>query len=117
MASIGGVFGNSYYDSLSGLQDANLRLNVSANNVANANTKSFQPDRVESVAEKSGGVRGMVFEANSGILQSPSGSEESQTDYATEGISLTLARRAFDANLQALKSQQAADQAVINIVG
>lgn len=117
MASIDGVFGNSYFDSMSGLQDANLRLNVFSNNVVNANTKGFQPDRVESIAEKSGGVRGMVFEANSGILQSPSASEESQTEYATEAVNLTLARRAFDANLQALKSQQAADQAVINIVG
>jgi flagellar hook protein FlgE len=116
MASIGGVFGNSYFDSVSGLQDANLRLNVSANNVANANTNGFQPDWVESVAEKTGGVRGVVFEANAGILHTKETSE-SQTDYATEVVNLTLARRAFDANLQALKSQQAADQAVTNIVG
>lgn len=123
MASIGSVFGNHYFSSVSGLQDATLRLNVSANNIANANTKGFQPDRVESVAEKPGGVRGMVFEANAGILQasqkqpSKESQGESQTDYATEAISLTLARRAFEANAKALKSQREADQATLNITG
>lgn len=116
MASISGVFGNSYFDSASGLQDANLRMHAVSDNIANANTKGFQPSRVESVAEKTGGVRGVVFEANSGILQTEEPTA-SQTDYTTETVNLTLARRAFDANLQALKSQQAADQAVINIVG
>lgn len=117
MASLGGVFGNSYFDSVSGLRDANLRLNVSAHNIANTNTPHFQPQRVESVAEKSGGVRGILFEANSGILQSEPSSAESQTDPATEAINQTLARRAFDANLKALKSQHDAELATINMVG
>lgn len=118
MSAISGSSGNTYANSVSGLQDANLRMRAVANNVANANTDNFNPDRVDSRAEKSGGVRGIVVEANSAIVQNkPDKKEPSQTDYATEAISLTLARRAFSANLAAIQAQRAADQATLDTVG
>ncbi len=115
MSSITGNYGSNYYNSLSGLRDADLRLQAVANNVANSNTDGFRPDRVESSAEKSGGVRGMVVEANAAMVLPPKG--PSQTDAATETINLTLARRAFTANLKAIQSQREADEATLSIIG
>lgn len=115
MSAIGGTSGSGYFSSVSGLRDANLRMDVVANNVANANTDGFVPDRVDSRADKTGGVRGLVVEANIGMLQNRQSA--SQTDYATESINLTLARRAFSANLKALSAQQEADQRLIDTVG
>ena len=114
MSAVNGSSGNHYANSVSGLRDASLRIQAVANNIANANTNGFSPDRVDSEAEKTGGVRGLVVEANSAILQDKKAA--SQTDYATEAANLTLARRAFTANLAAMQAQRAADQATLDTV-
>ncbi|WP_303673970.1 flagellar basal body protein [Vampirovibrio chlorellavorus] len=115
LSAISGNYGGTYNTSLSGLRDADLRLQAVANNIANSSTVGFRPDRVDSTAERRGGVRGMVVEANAAMVLGPE--EASQTDAATEAINLTLARRAFTANLKAIQSQREADEATLNIPG
>ena len=44
----------------SGLQAAQVRLNASANNVANAQTEGFRRDQVQATAQADGGVRTQV---------------------------------------------------------
>lgn len=115
LSAIRGNYGNTYNTSLSGLRDADLRLQAVANNIANSTTEGFRPDRVDSSAERQGGVRGMVVEANAALVLYPQGA--SQIDAATEAITLTLARRAFTANLKAIRAQREADQATLDIMG
>ncbi len=115
MSAISGNYGGSYNTSLSGLRDADLRLQAVANNIANSTTEGFRPDRVDSSAERRGGVRGMVVEANAAMVLNQK--MPSQTDEATEAINLTLARRAFAANLKAIQSQREADEATLNTLG
>lgn len=115
MSAISGNYGGSYHTSLSGLRDADLRLQAVANNIANSTTEGFRPDRVDSSAERRGGVRGMVVEANAAMVLNQK--MPSQSDEATEAINLTLARRAFAANLKAIQSQREADEATLNTLG
>lgn len=46
--------------STSGMQAAQLRLNASANNVANSQTDGFRADRVQQQAQAGGGVTAQV---------------------------------------------------------
>lgn len=71
--------------------------------------------RIDSQAEKTGGVSGKVAQANSPLTNDKS--TLSQTDYATESTNLTLAHRAFSANLKAIQAQRQADEATLDTVG
>ena len=115
MSAINGNSGSNYANSVSGLRDANLRIRAVANNTANANTDGFSPDRIDSQAEKTGGVSGKASQANTPLTRDKS--TLSQTDYATESTNLTLARRAFSANLKAIQAQRQADEATLDTVG
>ena len=112
----GTPWGSAWQISSSGIQDANLRLDVTANNVANGNTDNFIPDRVDSVELSSGGVRGTISESSDSITtnQSPANSSHSQTDYATEGVNLMLAKNAFQANALAFKVQTEVSKTLID---
>lgn len=115
ISGIGNSFGNGYFISASGLMDANLRLDVSANNVANGNTNGFKPDRVDSVAQTGGGVRGLVVLGNAGMV--PDQSTPSQTDYATEAVNMTLAKRAYEANARVIADRHEADKSLMDMIG
>jgi flagellar hook protein FlgE len=111
--------------STSGLADASLRMDVVANNVANSNTDGFIPDRVNSVASATGGVTSEVEPALDPytIEGLQRGAEEtatpfsSQADYITEGVSLLLAKHAFQANARAIRASSETGKALIDMLG
>lgn len=80
----------------SGMQAAQLRLDASANNVANANTRNFRADRVaqEAVAERAG-------------VQATARQEQEAKGVALEKemVDQMAATYSFKANLQSLKTQ------------
>lgn len=112
--ALNGYIRNTAYIAANGLMDASLRLDVTANNVANANTDGFIPWRVNSVAQAGGGVRGLVVEGNAGMFAAAQ--SDSQTDLATEGVNLILARRAFQANAKSLKAYSEAETSLFEIL-
>lgn len=119
MSSSGGLtstaYGNGWWISASGIRDANLRMGVVAHNVANGSTDGFAPDRVDSEAVPSGGVTGLVVMGNAGMLSEYEGA--SLTDYATEGVNLILAKRAFEANTRTLKAESETSKTLIEAFG
>ncbi|HEY9688271.1 MAG TPA: flagellar basal body protein [Coleofasciculaceae cyanobacterium] len=123
MVSTGGLYGaarstgysGNMWISASGINDASLRMNVVANNIANSNTDDFVPDRVDSVALPGGGTIGVFVAGNAGMLSDYEGS--SLTDYATEGVNLILAKRAFEANARMLKAENETSQALFDAIG
>jgi flagellar basal body rod protein FlgG len=121
--STGGLYGaarstgysGNLWISASGIHDALLRMNVVANNIANSNTDNFVPDRIDSVALPGGGTTGVFVEGNAGMLSDYEG--PSLTDYALEGVNLILAKRAFEANIRLLQSENEASRALIETIG
>jgi flagellar hook protein FlgE len=85
---------------LSGLYDATVRLDVAANNIANADTPGFQPAVVSSVEAPGGGVTSSVTMA--GPPPPEDSTALSGTDLAGELLNLTLVRLAFMANARAV---------------
>jgi flagellar hook protein FlgE len=77
----------------SGLQAAQARLNVSANNVANAQTEGFRRDQVQAVAQADGGVRTQVSKM-----------PQSGADLMQDLLDQKSATYAFKANLQTVKT-------------
>ncbi len=91
----------------SGLQIASLRLAVSANNVANAETSGFVPSRVEAQEVPSGGVRGAVVKQNDPQFEARMDRAivgASGTDLIQESVEQSLAAASFRANLVTLKT-------------
>lgn len=86
---------NSIQTSYSGLTDAMLRLNVAANNIANANTSGYVPEQVVSVAQPGGGV-------TSGVTALADASVLGGVDLLWEGVQMILAKTAFTANAKAI---------------
>ena len=90
-----------------GLQAANTRLQVSAHNVANSNTDGFDPQRVDQVDLRTGGVRAQVSQPDRGnpiYMRDGSITEASNTDLVTETVDQMQASNAFKANLAALRT-------------
>lgn len=123
---------------LNGLAAASQRLNVSANNTANQNStatnvngdlvnKPFQAQKVQDVSLAQGGVQAVVlpvepasiprfdtaspFADEAGIVQYPNVSEDSE---ATQRI---IASRAFQANLESLKTADEGLATLLDITG
>ena len=112
--ALNGYIGNTAYIEASGLMDASLRLDVTADNVANVKPNGFIPRRVDSMAQAGGGVRGLVVESNAGMFTAAQSG--SQTDLTTEGVNLILARRAFEANAKSLKAYSEAEASLFEIL-
>ncbi len=93
----------------SGLRAAQLRMDVSANNVANANTPGFKPQSVQEEAEPGqGGVSARVGRpapatgdsaSEQGGRSAPSG-----TSLEGEAVEQIASSYAFTANLQVLRT-------------
>lgn len=106
---------NGILASLSGMLNATRRMNITANNIANSQTPGFKALRADNVETPGGGVRiGSITQDDSqGPLQLPGAPdvdpiEGSNVDIATEQVNLLLNRRAFEANVNALRAQDEA---------
>ena len=108
MMGVSGV-GSGFSASASGLRDSQLRMDVVANNVANSNTDGFVPDRVDSTASSGGGVSSQIVSSQSQPTV-PNPTAYSQTDYATEGVSMIAAKRAYQANAVAIRARRDAER-------
>jgi flagellar basal-body rod protein FlgC len=90
----------------SGLDSAATRVNVSANNIANALTPGFEPSRVAAEAQPAGGVSTRV------VAEDPSASVRadrallaaSGTDLVTEIVAQAQASGLYQANMASLKT-------------
>lgn len=78
---------------VSGMQASQVRLGVSANNVANAQTEGFQRSRVDLQAQQSGGVTARVER-----LPQPG------VDLVQEMVEQKSATYAFKANAQSVRT-------------
>ena len=77
----------------SGMQAAQLRLNASANNVANAQTEGFRRDQVQQQAQAGDGVTARVDKV-----------PQPGTDLAQDLVEQNSATYAFKANVQMIRS-------------
>jgi len=80
---------------LSGIQAASTRLNVSAHNVANANTPDFQRQVVVQQSQETAGVITSVGQA-----------EELGVHLASELVAQRAASYDFKANLRSIRTQE-----------
>jgi len=91
---------------ISGMSAAALRLRVSADNVANAYSDSYEPLRVDQVAKADGSTAAfvsavkpnVVFATRDGMVARPN------VDLATEIFQQFLARYTFAANAQVVRT-------------
>ncbi len=90
---------------MGGLQDATLRLDVAANNVANASTEGFRPSRVTAVELPGGGVQSTVTQ-----------SDLEGVDLPTEIVSMLTAQAMFTANARVLGSTLRTEQHVLDLL-
>jgi flagellar hook protein FlgE len=88
-----------------GLRDATLRLNVAANNVANAATEGFRPARVTTTEWPGGGVQSTITQ---GDLEG--------VDLPTELVAMILAQAAFTANARLLASTLGTEGRVLDLL-
>lgn len=86
---------------LSGLQAASTGVSVTANNLANINSKDYKAKRLDLEEQREGGVR----EAGLTESQEPTVSNGSNVDPAVEITNLMTQSHAYQANLQVLKAQ------------
>ena len=90
---------------LSGIQAAQTRLANSANNIANASTDKFQPQKVELSPLQGGGVKAELIEpkdAQGVVLEQ-------------EVVETIAAGYDFKANLKVLKTQNELDKTLLDI--
>lgn len=85
----------------SGVNTAALGLAVSANNIANANTKDFRAKRLDQEEQAQGGTRPSALR-ESEALPAPDGSN---VDLATEFTQMMEQGTAYKANLKLLETQ------------
>jgi flagellar basal-body rod protein FlgC len=90
----------------SGVESASIRLNVSANNVANALTPGFEPSRVAVEAQPGGGVTTSVLkeDPSAEVRADRALLAQSGTDLVTEIVAQAQAARLYQANMASLKT-------------
>lgn len=108
--------------SLSGLNAASLRMNVSANNTANVLSDGFKASRVVNQAQAEGGVSSTVQKVDTPGVKAPRSTEKSgfvelsNVDLATEIIDQTIAHRTYQANLQTLRTADEMIGTIIDVI-
>ena len=80
---------------LSGAQAASTRMDVAANNIANAQTEKFQRQVVNQQSQESGGVKVSVAQA-----------QEIGPDLATDLVEQKMATYSYRANLRSIQTDQ-----------
>lgn len=86
---------------LSGMNTAALGMAVSANNVANVNTKDFKAKRMEQEDLAQGGTRPAAIRES----EEPSTPEGSNVDLASEFTNQITQSGAYKANLKVIEAQ------------
>jgi len=86
---------------LSGVNAAALGTSVTANNIANANTRDFKAKRLDLEDQVQGGTRPGVLRES----QAPLAPEGSNVDLASELTNLITQGGAYQANLKVLQAQ------------
>ncbi len=86
---------------LSGVNTVALSIGVTANNVANVNTKDFKAQRLEQEDQVQGGTRPATLRES----QEPPAPEGSNVDLAFETTNLITQSGAYQANLKVLQTQ------------
>ena len=87
---------------LSGLRSAQMALDVSAHNIANANTAGFNPQTIPHQESPTGGVSSSIS-----APQASGQAAESGTDLATETVNSLVYKHQFGINAKVI---QTADQ-------
>ena len=94
----------SYNMSVSGIQAAMTRLNVSANDVANVNTEGYTGRRVVNGERPGGGVAATVEETNNRV------------SIEEEIVEQIVAKHQLKANAIALRAQADMDDTVLDVL-
>lgn len=122
--AISGNSSTGFSIALSGLNDARLRLDVAAHNIANANTDNFAPQRVVSQALPDGGVTATTETQPPPPKQPPPPGNmnpnflfPSQTDLVGELVNTILGQQAFEASAQVLSTQAESSKTLIDAFG
>ncbi len=100
----------------SGLEVAGLTLDVSANNVANALTEGFEPDRVEPAEQEGGGVTATVRKESDPAAEVRADRAllvPDHVDLARELVNQSRAAAVYRANLAALETQQELEREMV----
>lgn len=100
---------------LSGLQAAETRIGVSANNVANSTTPGFEAKTVTARAAENGGVIVDIRNSNAATLRGPDGEQASNVSLDEEVVNQVRAGYDFKANLKVIETQKELDKALFDI--
>lgn len=102
----------------SGLEAAATRLDVSANNVANALTDGFVPSRVTSAEVAGGGVTTAVVRVGDPLAEARADAAllaTSRTELVTEVVAQREAARLFQANAATLRTADELFEAALKL--
>jgi flagellar basal-body rod protein FlgC len=115
---------SSLNTSLSGLNAFQQQLSVAANNLANVNTDGFKQSQIVLSSVEPQGVvaasKKLELPGPLALEQSADGVsvvEKSHVDVSQEMTSLTTAKRAYQANLKALKAADETVGSLLDVVG
>lgn len=110
---------DSISTALSGVAAAQTRINVAANNTANADTPGFKAQQVKQSANAAGGVRTEVvdkipatvisFDAQGNAQELPNTSPEEEL------VNAQIAKYDAQANIQIIKKQKELDKRLLDI--
>jgi flagellar basal body rod protein FlgG len=102
---------------LSGLYASEKRLQVAANNIANANTDGFKSQAVEQTSVAGGGVATRVVVPNAAQAPVNAGDVPKPSDVSLEQnvIEANFATYSAQANLKVLQTQKKLDQYLLDI--
>jgi len=93
---------DSFAISLSGLQAASTGVSVTANNLANLNSKDYKAKRLDLEEQREGGVQ----EAKLTESQEPTVPGGSNVDLPTEITNLMTQSNAYSANLKVMQTHE-----------
>jgi len=101
---------------VSGLRAESLRVNVSANNIANVNTEGFKPQDVASQTLATQQVSNNSY-SSGGVLAtvSPTSIEDQGTDLSFEFTKLIQAESSYRHNIETLKTADDMLKELVNI--
>jgi len=86
---------------MSGLQAQTLRLNSTANNVANSQTEGYSPSQVTLAENQQGGVRAQLQKPVNGTSDAQTAENQtSQVDLAKEMVDMMQTKQFYSANLK-----------------
>ena len=111
---------SSVNSSLSALHAAEKLLEVSASNVANANTDEYKSKKASVSEDKHGGVKVSISRSAQPCIEYDRGDgvivESSNVDYANEAVNQMSAKAMYSANLTSLKSYEENHSTLIDIM-